>query len=208
MILYDISKSISFGLKELLQAYVAVSLAYTAITANNGCGLIMFADEIIKYVPARMGKPHFMKIITAIAEAEPVDCQNTNLNKAIAKLMKELPESLTFILSDFLYPFEPQYYFHRTIHGTNKHEVKGIQVLEEYEAGLPAGSKGLISLFDYETGEDILLDLNQWQSYNVSMKQKLADIKYRLSHAGIDLLTITPADSFFLKINSFMRNMH
>lgn len=205
MILYDISKSVSFGRKEQLQANIAVSLAHTAISGNNGCGLIMFADDVKTYVPARMGRPHFMKLLTAIAEAEPVNCSNTNLNHAIAKLMKELPESLTFILSDFLYPFEPQYYFHRTIHGTNKHELKALQVLEEFELSLPAGSRGLIALYDHETGENVLLDLSRWESYNASMKQKLADIKYRLSKAGIDLMTITPAESFSLKINAFMK---
>ena len=75
MILYDISKSVSFGRKELLQANIAVSLAYTAISGNNGCGLIMVADDIKKYVPARMGWSHFMKILTAIADAEPVNAR-------------------------------------------------------------------------------------------------------------------------------------
>jgi uncharacterized protein (DUF58 family) len=51
MILYDLSASVAFGRKELLQANIAVSLAYTAIAGNNGCGLIMFADEVALYVP-------------------------------------------------------------------------------------------------------------------------------------------------------------
>ncbi|HPD60648.1 MAG TPA: DUF58 domain-containing protein, partial [Thermodesulfobacteriota bacterium] len=46
MILYDISASVGFGRKELLQAHIAVSLAYSAISTNNGCGLIFFADEV------------------------------------------------------------------------------------------------------------------------------------------------------------------
>ena len=71
MILYDISRSVSFGRKELVQANIAVSLAYSAIVGNNGCGLILFADDVVSFLPPRMGRPHFMQILNAIAEAKP-----------------------------------------------------------------------------------------------------------------------------------------
>jgi uncharacterized protein (DUF58 family) len=205
MILYDISKSVAFGRKELLQANIAASLAYTATVSNNGCGLIMFTDEVKTYIPPRMGWSHFMEVLTAIARAETVSCKKTNINDAVTKLVNELPESLTFILSDFMYPFECEYNFQRTLHGTNKHEVKAIQVLEEYEAALPPGSKGLISLYDYENGGSILIDLNKWGTYNKQMRQKLETVKDRLNKAGIDLLIVTPEEDFPLKINAFMQ---
>ena len=204
MILYDISKSVSFGRKELLQANIAVSLAYSAVASNNGCGLIAFADEVTAYVPPRMGWDHFMQILAVIAQAEPVDCKRTSINRALSKLVTELPESLTFILSDFMYPFESDYSFQRTLHGTNKHEVNALQILEEFEVALPPDSTGLITLYDYESGERILLDLSKWKAYNEEMKLKVEDTKYRLNKAGIDSLVITPADNVPLKINAFM----
>lgn len=205
MILYDISNSVSFGRKELLQANIAVSLAYTATATNNGCGLIMFADELIMYIPPRMGWSHFMQILTAIAQAKPIDCQETNLNHALTKLVRELPESLTFILSDFLFTFKSDYSFQRTIHGTNKHEVKALQILEDFESKLPPNSRGLISLYDYENGKTTLIDLHKWKFYNDDMKHKMTEIKYQLNNAGIELLTITPEDDFSLKIKTFMQ---
>ena len=204
MILYDISKSVSFGRKELLQANIAVSLAYTAVSSNNGCGLIIFADEVKAYLPPRMGWDHFMQILTVIAQAEPVACESTSINRALSKLANELPESLTFILSDFMYHFESEYSFQRTLHGTNKHEVNALQILEEFEVALPPDSTGLITLYDYESGEQILLDLSKWKAYNEEMKLKIEDTKYRLNKAGIDSLVITPADNVPLKINAFM----
>ena len=205
MILYDVSPSVAFGRKELLQANIAVSLAYTAASSNNGCGLIMFADKIISYIPPRMGWAHFMEIIRAITQATPVDCQETNIGHALNKLVSELPESLTFIVSDFLYPFECEHSFQRTTHGTSKHEVKAFQILEEFEVTLPPGSTGLITLFDYESRQSILLDLSKWEAYNQAMKKRLKDITHQLRKAGIDLLPITPADDFRLKINAFMQ---
>ena len=85
MILYDISNSVSFGRKELVQANIAVSLAYSAIVGNNGCGLILFADEVVSFLPPRMGRPHFMQILNAIAEAKPVPCGATRLDPALGQ---------------------------------------------------------------------------------------------------------------------------
>lgn len=204
MLLYDVSQSVAFGRKERLQALIAVSLAYTAISNNNGCGLILFADEVKDYIPARMGWSHFMRILNAIAAAEPVACQTTCLNGALTKLMNELPESLTFILSDFLYPIETNYHFLRTTHGTNKHEVKGLQILETFEMKLPENAKGLLPLYDYETGQTALLDLRHWAAHNREMERRLSEIKRHLSSIGIELLSLTPEDNFALKISAFM----
>jgi uncharacterized protein (DUF58 family) len=205
MILYDISRSVQFGRKELLQAQIAVSLAYSAILSNDGCGLILFADEIVKYIPPRMGRSHFMEILDAIAQAEPVSCGATNLGIALTKLINEVPESLAFILSDFMYPLDYSYSFHHTAQGTGKHEIKGIQVLEECEIELPPHAKGIVHLYDYESGKIVSLDLGKWKAYNERMRQMRQATSNRLHQTGIDLLTISPADDFAQKINAFMK---
>jgi len=205
MLLYDISRSVQFGRKELLQAHIAVSLGYSAAMSNDGCGLILFADDIVQYIPPRMGRSHYMEILYAIANAEPVGCGATNLGVALTKLINEVPESLTFILSDFMYPLDFSYSFHRTAHGTDKHEVKAIQVLEECEIELPTGAKGILPLYDYESGKTVALDLGKWKAYNDTMSQLRINTRNRLNRAGIDLLTISPADDFAQKINAFMK---
>jgi len=205
MLLYDISRSVSFGRKELLQAHIAVSLAYSAIMSNNGCGLILFADDIISYIPPRMGRSHFMEILAAIARAEPVSCRATSLQIALTKLVTEVPESLTFILSDFMYPLDFSYSFHRTASGSNKHDVKAVQVLEECEVELPPFSRGLLPLYDYETGATRLLDVSKWKAYNETMAQARKMLGNRLLRAGIPLVTITPEDDRTSKLHEFMQ---
>ncbi|MCX8012074.1 MAG: DUF58 domain-containing protein [Desulfobacterota bacterium] len=205
MILYDISASVGFGRKELLQAQVAVSIAYSAIIANNGCGLILFADDIKGYLPPRMGNSHFREILNTIVKIKPYSCRTTKLQNALTKLVTEIPESLTFILSDFLYPLEFTYSFHRTVHGTTGHEVKAVQVLDAGEISLSDDSRGIIPLYDYESGETILFDLSQWENYNQKIAEAQKKIKQRLERAGIDLVTITPEDNFQQKINGFMK---
>lgn len=205
MLLYDISRSVHFGRKELLQAHIAVSLAYSAVLSNDGCGLILFADQIVRYIPPRMGRAHFLEILDAIVQAEPVACGATNLTLALTKLINEVPESLTFILSDFMYPLDFSYSFHHTVHGTNKHEVKAVQVLEECEIALPPAATGIMPLYDYESGNLALLDLGKWQEYNATMSRVRTETGNRLNRAGIDLVTISPADDFAGKINAFMK---
>jgi uncharacterized protein (DUF58 family) len=182
-----------------------VSLAYSAILSNDGCGLILFADDIVEYIPPRMGRSHFMEILYAIAQAEPVSCSATNLSVALTKLIHEVPESLTFILSDFMYPLDFSYSFHHTVHGTNKHEVRAVQILEECEIELPAGSTGILPLYDYESGQTAALDLSKWESYNNTMSGMRAAVRNLLNRAGIDMVTISPADNFAQKINAFMK---
>jgi len=205
MILYDISNSVSFGRKELVQANIAVSLAYSAIVGNNGCGLMLFADDVVSFLPPRMGRPHFMQILQAIAEAKPVPCETTRLDPALTKLVGEVPESLTFILSDFMFPFDCTYHFQRSLHGSSKHEVKALIVLESCEKELPPGASGLMPLCSYETGETVLLDLGKWRAYNESRQRWLEETRDRLERVGIDALVLTPKEDFRSKINAFMQ---
>lgn len=205
MILYDISNSVSFGRKELVQANIAVSLAYSATMGNNGCGLILFADGVVSFLPPRMGRPHFMRILHTIAEAKPVPCEKTRLDPALSKLIGEVPESLTFILSDFMFPFDCTYHFQGSVQGTSRHEVKALIVLESCEMELPAGTKGLMPLSGYETGETVFLDLGQWKAYNASRRQWLAETRERMRRVGMDPLVLTPEDNFRHEINAFMQ---
>ena len=117
----------------------------------------------------------------------------------------EVPESLTFILSDFMYPLDFSYSFHRTVHGTSKHDVKAVQVLEESEVALPSGSRGILPLYDYETGAARLLDVSKWNIYNENMELARKTARSRLNRAGIDLVTITPADDWASKLSAFLK---
>jgi uncharacterized protein (DUF58 family) len=205
MILYDVSNSVSFGRKDLVQANIAVSLAYSAIVGNNGCGLILFADDVVSYLPPRMGRPHFMQILHAIVEAKPVRCKATRLDPALSKLVGEVPESLTFILSDFLFPFDCNYHFQTALHGTSRHEVKALIVLEDCEKELPSGASGWMPLSSNETGETVFLDLSKWRAYNASRRRWLEETQDRMARVGMDALVLTPEENFRRKINTFMQ---
>jgi hypothetical protein len=78
-------------------------------------------------------------------------------------------------------------------------------VLEECEIGLPPGAKGIVPLYDFESGRTTTLDLARWKEYNDRMERLRLETRNRLYRAGIDLLTLSPADDFGEKINTFMK---
>ena len=120
-------------------------------------------------------------------------------------LVGEVPESLTFILSDFMFPFDCTYHFQKRPQGTGRHEVKALVVLETSEKELPAGSKGVMPLSSYETGETVLLDLSKWKAYNQSRDRWLEETRDRMARAGMDSLVLTPEENFRLEIYTFMQ---
>jgi hypothetical protein len=66
-------------------------------------------------------------------------------------------------------------------------------------------AKGILPLYDYESGNTVALDLGKWKAYNDEMSRLRTATRNRLNHAGIDLLTVSPADDFAQKINAFMK---
>ena len=78
-------------------------------------------------------------------------------------------------------------------------------MLEECEIELPPHSKGILPLYDYESGRTVALDMGKWKAYNAAMSRLRLATKERLNRAGIDLVTISPADDFVRKIDDFMK---
>jgi uncharacterized protein (DUF58 family) len=203
MILYDVSRSMAFGNKRLLQAIIAASLAYTAAMTNNACGVVFFSDRVLSHVPPKMGWNHFHHLIDAISKVQSDPCRLTDVHPALLRLAQDIPESLTFVLSDFLFPVTLRQHFRKD--GKTRHEVIAIQVLEDFEVSLPAGCGGMIALKDLETEKAVVVDLSEWSKYNRNMRRHQEKLKNQFADAGISWTAITPSDRFSEKINSLMK---
>ena len=199
MLILDLSTSMAWGRKTSLMDTIAVSLAWSALTTNNTFGLLLWADELIFYLPPGTGLEHFTTLVTALVHHQPQHKSSFTLSACI-NYLKKLPfQSLTFLLSDLLNPLDGA---DLLIAG---HEIKVLQLLEEVEKEMPDNLSGLIDCVDPETGNEYLLDLGRWPGYNRSMTKFLKQIKEQLTHAGIPSTTITPADNFVTKINTLGR---
>jgi uncharacterized protein (DUF58 family) len=106
MLVVDVSGSGLFGSrgqsKRELAAEIASVLAFSAIRNNDKVGLILFSDEVEKFIPPRKGRRHVLRVIREVLYFEPKR-RGTDLNHALEFLMRvQSHKAITVIVSDFL----------------------------------------------------------------------------------------------------------
>jgi len=167
MILVDASLSCRFGtvnqLKSSLAAEVAAVLASSAIRNNDKVGLIIFTDEIEKFIPPRKGTSHVLRVIREILYYEPKG-KETNIALALDYLNKvTVHRAVSFLISDFYETMPPkqegadQFSFKQAMSITNqRHDLIAITLNDPREQEL--SPCGIIQVEDAETGEIALID--------------------------------------------------
>src|SRR5436305_7036479 len=106
MLVVDLSGSGLFGSgdqsKRELAAEIGSVLAFSAIRNNDKVGLILFTDEVEKYMPPRKGRRHVLRVIREILFYEPKR-RGTNLNGALEFMLRVTPhKAIAVIISDFI----------------------------------------------------------------------------------------------------------
>jgi uncharacterized protein (DUF58 family) len=156
MLLVDVSSSNDFGTADRMKGEIAVEicalLAFSAIKNNDKVGLIIFSDQIEKFVPPRKGRQHVLRVIRELLYHQPKNT-GTDIGLALEYVNKVVRRhSVTFVVSDF---FDEG--FERALRVANRrHDVIAIRVSDRREAEIPP--VGLIEMEDTETGERLLLD--------------------------------------------------
>ena len=108
MLVVDVSGSGLFGSgdqsKRELAAEIASVLAFSAIRNNDKVGLILFTDEVEKFMPPRKGRRHVLRVIREILFFEP-QRRGTNMSGALEFLNQVTAHrAITVVISDFLEP--------------------------------------------------------------------------------------------------------
>jgi uncharacterized protein (DUF58 family) len=172
----DLSGSGLFGSvsqsKRELAAEIASVLAFSAIRNNDKVGLILFTDDVEKYIPPKKGRRHVLRVIREILFFKPKK-RGTNFNEALNVLNRVARRhAIVVLISDFLFENasdqppqdrQPSAFVGSPTIGprslpalrqTNRrHDLIAIQVVDRYELELPA--LGRLVLKDAETGEVI-----------------------------------------------------
>ncbi len=181
MLLVDLSGSGLFGSgaqsKRELAAEIASVLAFSAIRNNDKVGLILFTEDVEKYIPPKKGRRHVLRVIREILFYEP-KMRGTNLNEALDFLNRVTRhKAIAVILSDFI--GEPTrraadrtsaarlllteslaQSAYLSLRSTNKrHDVVAIQIIDRYELELPA--LGRLVFKDAETGEVVEINTSE-----------------------------------------------
>lgn len=156
ILVVDLSASQSFGtvrrLKREIAAEIAALLAFAAIKNNDRVGFLGFTDVIEKYIPAKKGRKHVLRVITEILQASGRS-QRTDISQALEYLARvQKKKAVVFLISDFL----DDGYDRALGIASRRHEIVPIVIRDPMEGQLP--SMGLAYLQDPETGASILID--------------------------------------------------
>ncbi len=151
MLLIDVSGSTIFGTQDKFKreqiAEIAAVLAFSAIQNNDKVGVLFFSDKVERYIPAKKGKSHILRIIRELLSFEP-ESKGTDVSVALKYLTNaQKRRCTTFIISDFI----SEDFVKPLSIANNKHDVVALQVYDQRETEMP--NIGRIKIKDAETGE-------------------------------------------------------
>src|SRR5688572_20102986 len=152
MLLIDMSASGLFGSiaqsKREVAAEVAALVAFSAIKNNDRVGLIIFTDQVERFVPPKKGKKHVLRVISEILTYEPRS-PRTNLGVGLDFLGRiARRRAVAFMVSDFL--ASPAQYERSLRITARRHDLVPVTVTDPLEEAFP--DVGLLELEDPETG--------------------------------------------------------
>lgn len=204
MLMVDISGSNDFGstpqLKRDLAAEVAAMLAFSATRNNDRIGLILFSDQVEKYIPPRQGTRHVLRIIREVLTHKP-ESSGTDAAPALDFLNHtQSRKAVTFLISDFIFPTDCERPLKIT---ARRHDLIAIAISDNHERVWP--SAGLVEWHDPETGQCVLVDTSSPTTRRellLAQKQRSDTLRQNMRRAGIDtieLLAGEPYDRAFIK---------
>ncbi|OQX88612.1 DUF58 domain-containing protein, partial [candidate division KSB1 bacterium 4484_87] len=156
MLLVDVSSSGEFGTFERMKAEIATEicalLAFSAIKNNDKVGLIIFTDQIEKFIPPKKGKSHVLRVIRELLYHKP-EGTKTDISSALEYLNRVTRRrSVVFLVSDFI----SSDYDKALQIANRRHDIVAITVTDPREVEMP--NVGFVELEDAETGEIVLVD--------------------------------------------------
>jgi len=204
MLIIDVSASGFFGTGESLKSDIMIELAsilsFSAIKNNDKVGLLLFSDQIEKFIPPKKGKSHVLRVIREMIYHQAID-RKTDISNALGHIQKVLKrKSIIFLLSDFWDDF-----YQQSMKLINKkHDLINIQILDKTELVIPR--LGLIKFHDAETQSSAWIDTNNMHIQKKTEKyirNKNEFIKNFCKKNKIDFISIDTAEGYLKPLEQF-----
>src|SRR5262245_50832111 len=144
LFLVDTSASQRFGsrrqFKSELAAEITAVLAFSALRNNDKAGMLLFSDQVEKYIPPRKTRGHVLRLIREVLSFQPRHA-GTSLEGALNYLNHvQRRRAVVFLLSDFL----DQGYEKALRIAEKKHDVIAVPIMDGWEKKLPLGLRLLV----------------------------------------------------------------
>jgi uncharacterized protein (DUF58 family) len=147
----DASGSGRFGTAQQMKVEIATELcallAFSAIANNDKVGLLIFTDQVEKFIPPKKGRQHVLRVIRELLYSKP-EGRGTDIGQALSYLNRVVRRrSVVFLVSDFLASG-----YRRALHVTSRrHDVVAVAISDPRERELP--NVGMMLVEDAETGQ-------------------------------------------------------
>ena len=205
-LLVDISKSGEFGshnqLKQEFGAEIASVLGFSAIKNNDKVGLILFSNDIEKYVVPKKGKSHVLRVIRELLYNEPKD-NKTSIKKVLDYLLKVAKrKSVVFLISDFIY----DNYWSSLKIVNRKHDLIGIRLFDPAEKLLP--DLGVIKVRDPESGSSFWIDTSnraEMEKLKTQINSDFDAFNKQAKKIGFDIISVSTNGDFVDPLISLFR---
>lgn len=202
---FDYSASGEFGDKvdkKRKAIEITATLLFSALRNNDNIGAFIFTEDVEKFIPARKGRRHVLKIISELV-SHTGQSKKTNINNSlqgIAHIIKK--RSILFIISDF-YSED----FSRPLPLLKKkNDVIAIKIRDHREKSLP--DVGLVQIEDEETGEQLLIDTSDEEfrkNYSHIIKEQDKKTLNQFKKHNIDVIEIETDDAYEIPLKKFFK---
>lgn len=196
ILLIDVSGSTFFGtngsLKSDIITEIAAVLSFSAIANNDKVGVIFFSNKVEKYIPAKKGSSHILRIIKELITYKQ---SNTKTSFDIPlKFMNNVikKRSTCFLITDAFGNFDDSLEII-----SRKHDFSTIIVRDKKEDIIP--SIGLVRLYDNETGKQIWIDSSDKKLLKHFSEQREKQdyiLKQKFNRLGIDSIMVYTGEDY------------
>lgn len=226
----DLSGSGLFGSgeqsKRELAAEIASILAFSAIRNNDKVGLLLFTDEVEKFIPPRKGRRHVLRVISEILNFKPAR-RGTDIAAAMQFLNRVATrKAIAVVFSDFMETRQPVRFGDAMVSQpisareplaretqtalrqvNRRHDLVAVQIVDRYELEIPA--VGRMVLKDSETGEVVEIDTGDRhlrQSFREEQTLLQATLKKQLRSLGVDTIHLRTDEEYTIALARFFEN--
>jgi len=205
-LLVDISKSGEFGsqnqLKQEFGAEIASVLGFSAIKNNDKVGLILFSDDVEKYVVPKKGKSHVLRVVRELLYTSPKH-NGTSIKNALDYLLKVAKrKSVVFIISDFI---DDEYWSSLKV-VNRKHDLIGIRLFDPAEQLFP--DLGVLKVRDPESGSSFWIDTSskrEIEKLESKIKSDFNLFQKQAKKIGFDIISVSTDGDFVEPLISLFR---
>ena len=203
-VVVDMSASTKWGFKRSKKELIlelAISIMFSALRGNNRVGVGMFTNSLERFITAKKGKNHVMRIAEEVVSYKPGE-KMTDIVGSLRELEKRIRDrGVVFVISDCISDSIEQMNSLKS-----RHHTVMVHISDTAEASIP--DIGYACIEDMETGKQVIVntsDAGFQEMYKRLSRIRKERLETEMKKAGIGLVEITDEERFEITFNRYVR---